>query len=368
MRTVDQTSRTDRQGLGNVWAGFKVAIALMLGWPFIVVLLPMWLVYSWNERRLGRPAPYAPWSVVGQALRRGRQRGAEPQRSVPVRAGPVFSWNQELSPGSATARSAADFEPAPSTIDGQPSSGVALVTGGDGRLGAAIGLELARRGWDVGVVYYREREFAERTVETIAHAGGVAHAFRLDPADPSGAQTLLDETSRLWGRGPGLLVNHAGLFLPAGIHGGSWNELNALLQMNLQGPLWLSLCAAQRMLGQGGGQIVTLCDVWGERPLAGYTAYSAAMSGMLMATQALARDLAPEVRVNAIALGGIPFFTFNGGDAPDGGVQDARSLLAEPSGTSKEEEAVILALRYLLSARELTGELLRVAGGESRLG
>ncbi|MBF0191988.1 MAG: SDR family oxidoreductase [Magnetococcales bacterium] len=245
-------------------------------------------------------------------------------------------------------------------LDAAATGGVALVTGGGKRLGAALCLELARLGYAVGVVYHQDAEAARRTVDAIVRQGGMARPFRLDLKDPDGADVLLDEASAALGGVPGVLVNNAALFHPTRIDGGSWEELGALFQVNLQGPLWLALRAARRMAAQGGGQIINMGDIWGVRPLAGHAGYGASKAGMIMATQVLARDLAPAVRVNAIAPGAIlpP-------DAASGPEADAyrRMLTRTPLADQAGPEAVTAALRYLLAASYVTGEILRVDGG-----
>ncbi|MBF0272496.1 MAG: SDR family NAD(P)-dependent oxidoreductase [Magnetococcales bacterium] len=353
----------------NVWNGFKMAFALILGWPFIVVLLPMWLLYSWNERRLGHPLPHAPWSGVRHAfgsrspgevesvnplsrmesMLATRDETFQPAASV-GHSGPVFASD---------VKSSADAIPWPVTTDPIPG-GVALVTGGGKRLGAALCRDLARIGFKVGVVYHRDPDAARQIVEEILGQGGVARSFPLNLNDPGSVDVLLDEASQAMGGVPGLLVNNAGRFHPTRIDGGSWEEMDELFRVNLQGPLWLALRAGARMAAHGGGQIVNICDIWGERPLAGHAAYGASKAGMIMATQVLARDLAPRVRVNAIAPGAIlPPEALSGPEAE----AYQRLLTRTPLAAQAGPEAVTGALRYLLTAPYVTGEILRVDGG-----
>ncbi|MBF0213420.1 MAG: SDR family NAD(P)-dependent oxidoreductase [Magnetococcales bacterium] len=362
---IEPDGRENRHGMKNVWNGFKVALALILGWPFIAVLLPMWLIYSWNEHRLGRPVPHAPWSLLMQAFRKSRKTTA---RSASVKRAEILldDFAEEDSGHSlATAypkASTPERLPSWAMAEEPPSGGVALVTGGGRRLGAAICRDLARIGFDVGVVYHRDLEPARNLVDEIVRSGGVAYPFRLDWHDPTSAETLLEEATQALGGVPRLLVNNASRFQPTGIEGTSWEELETLFRVNLQGPMWLSWCAARRMIGHGGGQIVNICDIWGERPLAGYAAYGASKAGLIMATQVMARDLAPDVRVNAIAPGAILPPEIN--DGPEAEAFQ-RLLSRTPLARQAGPEAVIRALHYLLTAPYVTGEILRVDGGRS---
>ncbi|MBF0127663.1 MAG: SDR family NAD(P)-dependent oxidoreductase, partial [Magnetococcales bacterium] len=273
--------------MNRLWTGCKLGIALVLGLPFIVVLVPLWFVYRWSERREGRPAPEAPWNGMGR-------------RAVAERA----PFVPPLEDGARAVAERAPF--VPPLEDGRGGAGrVALVTGGGKRLGRAICQDLASLGYTVGVVYHQDREAAEDCVAAIRRAGGQACALALDLTDPDGMEVFLREAESRLGGEPELLVNNAGLFLPTELDHPSWESMSAVLRVNLQGPLWLALRVGQRMRAHRGGGIIHVGDIWGERPLRGYAAYSAAKAGLLMATRALARELGPEVRVNAIAPGAV---------------------------------------------------------------
>ncbi|MBF0613973.1 MAG: SDR family oxidoreductase [Magnetococcales bacterium] len=348
-------------GMQNVWNGFKVAIALMLGWPFIAILLPMWLVYSWYERRQGRSVSHAPWSILMQALRRSRRQRAEADAQT-LRYGRIrLEEEQVQDDDSSSHRKPLVTCPAPDCVADTVRLGrIALVTGGGKRIGAAIGRELAGMGYAVGVVYAHDLDSARNTVETIVRHGGTAAPLCWDASDPDSAERMLDEVSTTLDGVPDLLINNAAKFLPTRINPASWEELDTLMRTNLNGPIWLMLRTAQRMLDRSGGQIINIADLWGERPLGGHAAYCASKAGLIMATQVLAKDLAPHVRVNAIAPGAIlpP-------DADDPSAHEAyqRLLSRTPLADSASSDAVLHAIRYLLSAHYVTGEVLRVDGG-----
>ncbi|MEO5331025.1 MAG: SDR family oxidoreductase [Magnetococcus sp. YQC-5] len=314
----------------GVWRGFKIAVGLVLGFPFLVILLPLWVVYRWNEQRSGREVPLPPWHAIMPA--------------------PV-----EKSENKTALLREQDFDPG----SGVTPSGVALVTGGGRRLGAVICRELARQGFRVGVVYHRNRDAAENLVEEIVQAGGRACALALDLSNPVQMDHFLREAESLLGGVPELLVNNAALFYPTMVDEPSWETMSEMMRVNLQGPLWLSLRIAQRM-SEHGGLIINIGDIWGERPLKGYAAYSVAKAGLLMATLALARELGPRVRVNAIAPGAV----LPPEETTDSKKDAYRQLLARtPLAQHADPEAVVLAVRYLLSAQFVTGEILHVDGG-----
>ncbi|MBF0605476.1 MAG: SDR family NAD(P)-dependent oxidoreductase [Nitrospirae bacterium] len=232
---------------------------------------------------------------------------------------------------------------------------IALVTGGGGRLGAMICRDLASLGFAVALTCHRSVAQASRLADQIKTDGGIAQVFALDLQNPQNIGAVVEDVEHHWGPIT-LLVNNAGAFLPDRIQGG-WETMEAIFKVNLQGPLWLSMNVAQAMKQSAvAGHIITLCDIWGERPLGGHAAYGAAKSGMIMATRVLAKDLAPKIRVNAIAPGAIL--------PPEGGSPGFDAMVRRtPLADRMGPEAILHALRYLLGAECVTGEVLHVDGG-----
>lgn len=353
----------------RIVGGIKAALGLFFALPFVLFLLPLWFFYRWNEVRSGRPEPEAPWAsirlpsfffsfsaVSSPSSSESAGRGDEPE--VLASVNPVFSCRSPTDSSNEldkAARPCLDHVP-PST------GGVALVTGGAHHIGAAICQDLARLGYRVAVLYYRSKVPAEVLVETIQAQGGKAKPFYLDQSDPDQIARLLHDVERAWGI-PDLLVNNASLFLPTPLGETTWETLGLLCQVNLQGPVWLAMRVGERMrhraskTGQG-GQIIQLCDIWGERPLAGYSVYSATKAGLIMATRALAREMAPFVRVNAIAPGAV-LSKGSVGEDPNFQKMLSRTPLAHHAGPESIQQAV----RYLLTAQFVTGEILHVDGG-----
>lgn len=234
-------------------------------------------------------------------------------------------------------------------------AGVALVTGGGHRLGAVIGRDLADLGYAVALTYHRSGPKALDLARQIEREGGIAKDFALDLNHSVEIAAVVADVERQLGRIT-LLINNAGVFF-ADTGEGGWEAMERLFKVNLQGPLWLSMKVAESMKSSGvRGQIISICDLWGERPLSGHAAYGAAKAGMIMATRVMARDLAPAIRVNAIAPGAVL--------PPDGGGTNFQAMLARtPLAGHAGPPAVSHAIRYLLGADFVTGEVLHVDGG-----
>lgn len=236
---------------------------------------------------------------------------------------------------------------------------VALVTGGGSRLGSMIARDLSSLGWALVVTYHRSGLRAAQWVSEIVEAGGAARCYPLDLLHPFAIQSILMDVQQQWGPVT-LLINNAGVFLPDRLLQGEeegWLRMEHLFKVTLQAPLWLSMQVAQGMRqAKVSGQIINIADIWGERPLAGHAAYGAAKAGMIMATRVLARDWAPDIRVNAILPGAVvpP-------EEKDLGYQ--RMLERTPLKDQAGPEGVCLAVRYLLEAHYVTGEVLHVDGG-----
>lgn len=234
--------------------------------------------------------------------------------------------------------------------------GVALVTGGGSRLGAMICRDLASLGFVVALTYHRSETCAAQLARQIEAGGGIAQIFALDLMCSQNIVAVVGDVERHLGRIT-LLVNNAGVFLPDSTQGG-WEAMEHIFKVNLQGPLWLSRLVAQAMKQSAvRGHIISMCDIWGERPLGGHATYGAAKSGMIMATRVLARDLAPDIRVNAIAPGAVL--------PPESGRYHGFETMVSrtPLANQRGPEAVLHALRYLLGAGFVTGEVLHVDGG-----
>ncbi len=181
---------------------------------------------------------------------------------------------------------------------------VALVTGAGRRVGARIARELHAAGMSVAVHCHRSREDAERLREAFEAARpGSATVVAADLLESGAAEAVVAAAGERWGR-LDVLVNNASSFYPTPIGEVTESEWRDLVGSNLAAPFFLAQAAAP-LLRAARGCIVNIADVYGHRPLAGHSVYSAAKAGLVMLTRALAVELGPEVRVNSISPGAV---------------------------------------------------------------
>lgn len=235
---------------------------------------------------------------------------------------------------------------------------VALVTGGARRLGAAIVRRLHADGWRVAVHCQQSAAAAEAlATELNAARADSAIVVQADLADDAAAPRLIAETCAHWGR-LDALINNAALFEPvrlADVDATTWQRT---LDVNLRAPFLLAQAAAPSLAAQGGA-IVNLTDIYADRPKAGYAAYCVSKAGLAGLTRVLARELAPAVRVNAVAPGAILW--------PEAASAAERQALIDrtPLARCGEASDVADAVAYLLGAAFVTGQILAVDGGRS---
>lgn len=179
-----------------------------------------------------------------------------------------------------------------------------LVTGAGRRIGRAIALALADRGAHVIVHCHRSREEAETTAAQIRRLGRQAVVATADQCDWNAVDQVCREVWETTG-GIDVLVNNAAIYRRtplAEIREQDWNEL---LDTDLKGPFAFARFLGPRMRQRGGGKIINISDVGGECVWPGYIPYCIAKAGVVAMTSGLARALAPEVQVNALAPGTI---------------------------------------------------------------
>src|SRR6267142_724852 len=184
------------------------------------------------------------------------------------------------------------------------SGKVVLVTGGVKRVGAAIARRLHREGANL-MLHYRGSEREARALRAelnVARADSVA-LVQADLLDVQGLPEIVRNTVNRFER-LDALVNNASTFFPTPVGEMTPATWDTLVGANLRAPLFLSQAAAPH-LKKTGGSIVNITDIHAERPLKSYVIYSVAKTGLVGLTRSLARELAPEVRVNGVAPGAI---------------------------------------------------------------
>ena len=236
---------------------------------------------------------------------------------------------------------------------------VVLITGGAKRVGATICRRLHRAGASV-MLHFRSSAGEARLLQAeLNHVRAKSVALiQADLLDVAKLPSLVEQTVQTFGR-LDALVNNASTFYQTTIGDIGVDDWNNLIGTNLEAPLFLSQ-AATPALRKTQGAIVNITDIHAERPLKSYVVYSIAKAGLVGLTRSLARELAPDVRVNAVAPGPILW--------PDEEVFDelARQRIISHTPLRREgsPDDVAKAVLYLLAdAPYVTGETLNVAGG-----
>ncbi len=232
----------------------------------------------------------------------------------------------------------------------------ALVTGAGRRVGRAIALELAGRGFDVAVHCLRSVDAANQTAARIRDLGRNAVVLRADLADGESAGGLPARCREALG-GLDVLVNNAAVFEPTGesFDLARWNRT---LAINLTAPALLAFHAAPLMTE--GGCIVNIGDIAADRPWPSYAVYCVSKAGLTALTKSLAAALAPRIRVNGVAPGVA--------DWPQDYDEEKRQRITAriPAGRPGTPEEVAAAVRFLAEdATYVTGVVLAVDGGRN---
>lgn len=235
---------------------------------------------------------------------------------------------------------------------------IALVTGGAVRVGRALTLALAQSGADVYINYRSSAAEADAVVQEARAHGVRAWSIQADVSDPEAVARLVQVVERTTG-GVDVLVNSASPFIHARLAETTPEVWHKVLGALLDGPFLLCRAFAPGMVTRGSGLIVNILDQSAFQPDPVTFAHTVGKTGLLGMTRALAVELAPAVRVNAIVPGPVlppPGFT------PEQELRIAQSTLLRRWGAPED---VAHALRYLLEADYVTGETLFVDGGEA---
>ena len=242
------------------------------------------------------------------------------------------------------------------SIDGQ----VALVTGAARRIGAAIAASMHAAGARVAIHYRASKEDADTLCSRLnSLRKDSAITFQADLISEDGPGRLIESVIDWSGR-LDILVNNASSFYPTPlgkIDNAQWTDL---VGSNMRAPLFLAQAAAPH-LRAAGGNIVNIVDIHARRPLRDYHVYGAAKAGLAMLTRSLAKDLAPEVRVNGIAPGAIAW-------PEDGMTESVKMNIIEqiPLGRTGEPADVANAVLFLVrDATYVTGQVIPIDGGRS---
>lgn len=235
----------------------------------------------------------------------------------------------------------------------------ALVTGAARRVGRAIALALAGRGMDIVIHYKGSASEARAAAEAVEGLGRRAVMVQADLAQPEEVEALADRAIQAFGT-IDVLVNSAALFYRTPLEKITCQEWEQFLRVNLTGPFFLARRLGLLMRQRGEGKIVNVTDIAGMRPWADFLPYCVSKGALITLTRGLAKALAPQVQVNAVAPGSV--------------------LLPEEYG-EKEREAIVRAtllkrigdpadvaktVLFLVEGSDfITGQVVVVDGGRS---
>ncbi len=243
----------------------------------------------------------------------------------------------------------------------------ALVTGAGHRLGRAMAISLAERGFDVAVHYAASDAGARETVAEIEALGRKGITLQADLVDEGETQSLFAQAREGLGGDITCLVNNASIFEYDNIETATRESWDRHIGSNLRAPVVLSQhMAAQNLAPQtdargepeASGLIVNMCDQRVRKLTPEFMSYTIAKMGLWAFTQTAARALAPAIRVNAIG----PGPTLRGGRQSEAHFAKQRAATVLQRGSNPEE--IVAALGYFLDSPAVTGQLLCVDGGQ----
>ncbi|SRR5579883_222549 len=239
----------------------------------------------------------------------------------------------------------------------------ALITGAARRIGAEIARILHENGLNVALHYHTSKSEAEKLCQELnAIRSHSAALFCADLTETAHLKKLVDDAAKTFGR-LDLLVNNASRFYKTKIENVTEATWDDLMSANLKAPFFLSQ-AAVPYLKQHHGCIINLADIHAERPLYDYPVYSISKSGIVMLTKALAKELGPDIRVNAISPGETLWPEGEGNEISDELKQKIiKRIILKKKGDPREIAKAVLYLAH--EADYITGQVLIVDGGRS---
>lgn len=246
-----------------------------------------------------------------------------------------------------------------STTD--PTSPVALITGGARRIGAEISRQLHQQGYRVLIHYRHSCGEAQALANTLNQLRlDSAALVQADLSRDESIEVLATEAITVFGR-IDALVNNASSFYPTPIGQATLSHWDDLMSSNAKAPFFLSQALAPELVKRR-GCIINIADIHARKPLKEHTLYCMAKAANVMLTESLARELAPQVRVNSVAPGAILWPE----DVAELDAQGKQSILDRiPLESTGRPENIAQAVVYLLQNNYVTGQVLPVDGGRS---
>ena len=239
----------------------------------------------------------------------------------------------------------------------------AIITGSTGKLGQAIARALAAAGCNCVCHYHNNQEFAQKIVEQIRESSVEAVAVQADLTCPEAVERLFAQAMQL--ATPQILINSAAVFNRSAIEDITFQEAQKVFNLNLTAPILISQAFVKTIRDNFGetqspiAKIINIADIAAERPWANYALYCSSKAGLVGATKALAKELAPSICVNAIAPGIVNWPVDFDDSAKTGQLEKI------PAGRIAEPDEITQPMIFLLKNDYITGEVLNIDGGRS---
>ncbi len=250
------------------------------------------------------------------------------------------------------------------SLSEKPGNRVALITGAAGRIGAQTARRLHEAGMNIAIHYRSSQEKANALKAELENIRpDSVETFQCDLHITPDLKGLVNDVEKRFGR-LDVLINNASSFYPTPVEQMSEDQWHDLVGSNMKAPLFLSQ-AAIPLLKQTHGCIVNLVDIHGFRPMKNHTIYSMAKAAKAMMVKSLARELAPDIRVNGVAPGAIEW---PDADSQAGLSAEEREMILSriPMQRKGEFDDIARTIRFLaLDAPYITGEIITVDGGRS---
>ena len=236
----------------------------------------------------------------------------------------------------------------------------ALVTGGSKRIGATTVRLLHEAGYNLVIHCRLSRQSADSLAEELnKNRVDSARVIQGDLNDETIYNNMIEQAFKCWNR-LDVLVNNASSFYPTPVGSITMDDWHNLINSNMKAPLFLAQAAAP-YLKQTQGNIINMLDVHAQRPMKEHPVYCAAKAGLAMLTMSLAKELGPDIRVNAVAPGAILW--------PDNEMPEhTKKLILERTSLKKAGDPIDIAKTILFLVRDahyITGQIIAVDGGRT---
>ncbi len=228
-----------------------------------------------------------------------------------------------------------------------------VVTGSARRVGRHIALHLARNGADVVIHYNSSDEEAMDLRAEIENMGRDSYTVQADISNLDEVKDLIDEANRKLD-GIDVLVNNASIFPKTPIEEITPDDWSKNIDINLRAPFFASLYTAEKM---DSGKIISIADWSAFRPYRNYLPYCISKAGIVAMTKGLAKELAPEINVNAVAPGPVLL--------PEDFTEDEKQSIIEETPLNRigSPEDIAKGIRFLMESDFMTGSVIPIDGG-----